>query len=1264
MKKQLLSLAVAALAGTAATWAVDYDLSSLGNSGTAGTRYISQLKVNDDAGNPEVTIGPARTNSNGAVYWDLSSQSFTTSPGATVTVQKVGTGEWMHTYFYIDYESDGFNYDLNPTEFIDTNTGLILPGVDLVYYNCFSHDDSHWYNSDGQTVGNNQTYAGTFSFKLPENITAGEYRARLKIAWCSLDPNGRGDVSLKDQDKIGPTGGEIIDFTIKVVEAVYYTETKEETIYNVNGDWEYWACSEQPGGGELANLFNCNFTDYYMNQWTGTAGAGKDKTYAPHYIVVDLKESKSIGGLEVSPVSSSYTDKNNYEWRDVTVFASDNKEDFVFKTESDPDYLHTNFHNWLSAAKQRGEGESVKFTYVVGGPKEKVMFDNNVKGRYILIAIETTATATGSYGCASELAFVTREVTNYTKSEYEAKVTAEIQAKFDAAIAMGELYKKSIPFAADKVDSTLKTLVETPASSFINQADQVDGLVAFILSSLEKDLVTVLKQNATKSLTFFHPATVRYLHSATQGEAFNHTNTVHSLSAFTFEATATEGSFVMKSNDGKYLGATSDLKDVAAVDSKDKATPVSFAVKDGYVNIVANGFENSALGLTSSVNSNKLQQFSTLKVVGLDGNSADYAWQLAEYAEPAEAEVLGYYVFENELKMPGYYISNGEATITSSRGTSNLILTQDHTPNIVWTMTPGHNEGTVRLQNYVTGKYLVTLGYHLDQVSDYPVDLQIANNIEGEESVYIKVYGATDKNCIDANNADNGLIGAYYGTTSDALGAHWLEYKIDETKGTTMQQAVDYYFGSSSLEVFNKTLPYSDELVEEALEKLEAGEATVEELIAEIKDGLKDLIDEIADDQWGNYTLINTRRQNLGQAPYLASIESDDATVVNTLAQALPGAAWRVKAGSEADTYTLYNVVEDKYLGGSPLALVDEDEATDFTVSFTDQGTVNFATGSNLLNIDTNGNNITTYWVAGDAGSQWTMSFLPANRSKEIQWDGLAVVPGTVEFEEYGEIMFDTDGAALSEFLITFPDEYKVDLAGLGSIYAVISEGSGAVAAALTSEIVREGETNTFKVALKTPITEYDCYYLLVEPETFVMTDSEGVVSYNTTIYSGFIVVTYVPENEAFELLLDPEEGTVTELNDIYILFPEGTAFGNTGTTSEFLTIKKDDTVVLTYSMEDLIECFDQSRFGFQIEFNSTGDGIYTLTVPEDMVRSNLGINARLVAKWTVDSTSNGISNVSVSSEPSKVYDLQGRRLNRMTKGINIVDGVKTLIRK
>lgn len=217
MKRHLLSLAVLALAGSSAAWAVDYDLSSLGSTSTGG-RYITSLTVSDDAGNPSVTIGPARTGT-GAIYWDLSAQSFTTTPGATVTINKTGAGSWMHTYFYIDFAGDGFNYDLNPDEYIDPTTHKLLSGVDLVWFNVFSPNDTNWYDCEGNTLSSSSANVdGSFTVKLPQDLAAGDYRARIKLAWSSLDPNGRYDVDSKNT--IQANGGQIIDFTIKVEGAV------------------------------------------------------------------------------------------------------------------------------------------------------------------------------------------------------------------------------------------------------------------------------------------------------------------------------------------------------------------------------------------------------------------------------------------------------------------------------------------------------------------------------------------------------------------------------------------------------------------------------------------------------------------------------------------------------------------------------------------------------------------------------------------------------------------------------------------------------------------------------------------------------------------------------------------------------------------------------------------------------------------------------------------------------------------------------------
>lgn len=144
-----------------------------------------------------------------AAYEDhTADEPFTVEAGSELTASFDYTGEWMHSFVYIDFDNDGdFSYKEGQWD---------QTGTDLVAYSFYSLDsnpknDTSGYNSVGDELTGDarNTYAAP-SFKAPAK--AGEYRIRFKFDWNCILPGGSSTI-LED-------GGGVWDATLKVVEPV------------------------------------------------------------------------------------------------------------------------------------------------------------------------------------------------------------------------------------------------------------------------------------------------------------------------------------------------------------------------------------------------------------------------------------------------------------------------------------------------------------------------------------------------------------------------------------------------------------------------------------------------------------------------------------------------------------------------------------------------------------------------------------------------------------------------------------------------------------------------------------------------------------------------------------------------------------------------------------------------------------------------------------------------------------------------------------
>ena len=153
-----------------------------------------------------------------AAYEDHTSKVFEVEAGSELTASFDYTGEWMHSFVYIDFDNDGdFSYKEGQWD---------QTGTDLVAFSFYSLDsnpknDTSGYNSVGDELTGDarNTYAAP-SFKAPAK--AGEYRIRFKFDWNCILPAGSSSI-LSD-------GGGIWDATLKVVEPVV------DGISTINGE--------------------------------------------------------------------------------------------------------------------------------------------------------------------------------------------------------------------------------------------------------------------------------------------------------------------------------------------------------------------------------------------------------------------------------------------------------------------------------------------------------------------------------------------------------------------------------------------------------------------------------------------------------------------------------------------------------------------------------------------------------------------------------------------------------------------------------------------------------------------------------------------------------------------------------------------------------------------------------------------------------------------------------------------------------------------
>lgn len=185
-------------------------------------RYVRSITM--DGGTSPFSVSVYSTTRQ-AIYVDKTDHVLEAYAGEEIQPVVNWAGEWMHGYLYIDYDKDyTFSYTLGSDDY-PTADG------ELVSYTFYSPSDSQWgKNSKGESTKHDSRLDNVPSFTLPESLAPGEYRVRLKIDWCHLDPCGHPD---EIANTLTGNGGNIVDFTLRIVERpATYTVTLPETVEN------------------------------------------------------------------------------------------------------------------------------------------------------------------------------------------------------------------------------------------------------------------------------------------------------------------------------------------------------------------------------------------------------------------------------------------------------------------------------------------------------------------------------------------------------------------------------------------------------------------------------------------------------------------------------------------------------------------------------------------------------------------------------------------------------------------------------------------------------------------------------------------------------------------------------------------------------------------------------------------------------------------------------------------------------------------------
>ena len=193
---------------------VNFDKDAYQTGGQDGKRILNSITLTAGSGE-EQTISLDGTKK---AYQDLTDQTFTIASGDQVTVQANYSGEWMHTYVYVDLDND---------KLFSFNNGADQTGTELLGWTYIAG-----YNNEGVAKGQNVNPNTPMTFTV--NAEPGEYRMRVKIDWDNQDPGG----CVLSSNHILNNGGHIVDVTLVVTAGTGInaaTLDKDAKVYTLDG---------------------------------------------------------------------------------------------------------------------------------------------------------------------------------------------------------------------------------------------------------------------------------------------------------------------------------------------------------------------------------------------------------------------------------------------------------------------------------------------------------------------------------------------------------------------------------------------------------------------------------------------------------------------------------------------------------------------------------------------------------------------------------------------------------------------------------------------------------------------------------------------------------------------------------------------------------------------------------------------------------------------------------------------------------------------
>lgn len=207
-----------------------------------------------------------------------------------------------------------------------------------------------------------------------------------------------------------------------------------------------------------------------------------------------------------------------------------------------------------------------------------------------------------------------------------------------------------------------------------------------------------------------------------------------------------------------------------------------------------------------------------------------------------------------------------------------------------------------------------------------------------------------------------------------------------------------------------------------------------------------------------------------------------------------------------------------------------------------------------------------------------------------------------------------------------------------------------------------------YSLILRNEITEPGTYVVEMPAYTFSKT-VEGTTYFSAAGRQYCNIEAVTEPGEGFTIAVTPAEGVVTDLTSITLNSESGMAVNWGYAGEELVTLSCPGDSVWTINGDkmttfDSFDWDDATKPYYTIPCNYTAPGTYTFTIPAGFFSNDNGDDCgEVTVVWTIEEQ-DGIATITdVKVQSNVIYDLSGRRVAKASKGIYIINGVKTLVK-